>query len=249
MSAQTTLPILAEIGGRTVTRDAVLRWEDRRITAAARKLGVDAPAAGDVVARREAFLQTKLALGSDEIYRRLRRDVVLAGAVATVQARLSSRRRFSAIALRVPGGRTAQFLEYYWECARSNDQAALLRACPDHFVQRIGPDGRHEVLETNGGSPLAAQFFIDYQDLSRVVTPVDPGFAGQLAGVAYTRGVSIGAVRHQFRDTDDGFEARLVVEFPLPTLGHMIDGHRWHLACEFSNWIEAAHRCRGTGHR
>lgn len=31
-------------------------------------------------------------------------------------------------------------------------------------------------------------------------------------------------------------------EFPLPTLRRMVSGHRWHLACEFSNWIEAAFR-------
>ena len=53
-------------------------------------------------------------------------------------------------------------------------------------------------------------------------------------------GVAIGGVRHQFRDTTDGFHARLTVEFPMPTIGRMVKGHRWHLACEFSNWIEAA---------
>ncbi|GAY15156.1 hypothetical protein [Mycobacterium sp. shizuoka-1] len=224
-----------------VARDAVLRWEDRRITAAAKKLGVRAPSSGDVSDRREAFLWEKLALGTDEIHRRLRREAALAGAVAKAEARLSRRRRFSVTDLYVPAGSAARFVEFYWDLVRRNDEVELLRAHPDHFVQRIGPDGRHEVLETNGGSPLAAWFFIDYEDLSKVVTPVDPAFPGQLAGVAYADGVAVGAVRHQFRDTDGGFHARLVVEFPLLTLGHMVAGHRWHLACEFSNWIEAAH--------
>lgn len=241
MAAPTkTLPIVADLHGRRFTREAVLRWEDRRIAAAARKLGVPAPAAGDVAERRQEFLQTKLELGYDEIHRRLRRDAALAGAIGKAEARLSARRRFSVTDLYVPGGSTAQFVEFYWHCVRTNDEAELLRACPDHFVQRIGADGRHEVLETNGGSPLAALFFIDYEDLSHVVTPVDPAFPGQLAGVAYADGVPIGAVRHQLRDTAEGLHARLVVEFPLPTLGHMVAGHRWHLACEFSNWIESA---------
>ena len=240
MVATKTLPIISEIRGLRVTRDAVLRWEDHRITAAARKLGVNAPTRGDVAERREAFLQTKLELGNEEIRRRLRRDAVLAGLVAKTQARVSARRRFSVTDLHVPGGSAAQFVDFYRDCVHRDDEAELLRACPDHFVQRIGADGRHEVLETNGGSPLAAWFFIDYKDLSHVVTPVDPTFPGQLAGVAYADGVPIGAVRHQFRDTADGFHARLVVEFPLPTLPHMIAGHRWHLACEFSNWIESA---------
>lgn len=240
MPATTPLPIITEIRGRTVTRDAVLRYEDRRITAAAKKLGVSAPIGGDVAERREAFLETKLELGSDEIHRLLRRDATIAGAIAKVQSRLSGRRRFSVTDLYVPAGSATQFVEFYWDCVRRNDEAELLRACPDHFVQRIGADGRHEVLETNGGSPLAALFFIDYEDLSHVVTPVDRAFPGQLAGVAYADGIPIGAVRHQFRDTADGFHARLTVEFPLPTLGRMVAGHRWHLACEFSNWIESA---------
>ena len=117
----------------------------------------------------------------------------------------------------------------------------MLRACPDHFVIRTRSDGRQEVLETNGGSPLAALFYIDYDDVSSLVTPADARFPHQLAGVARaSAGVAIGGVRHQFRDIEDGFHARLTVEFPLPTLGRMITGHRWHLACEFSNWIEVA---------
>ena len=53
-------------------------------------------------------------------------------------------------------------------------------------------------------------------------------------------GVPIGGVRHLFRDEPNGFRARLTVEFPLTMPSYMIRQHRWHLACEFSNWIEAA---------
>ena len=53
-------------------------------------------------------------------------------------------------------------------------------------------------------------------------------------------GLAIGGVRHEFRDEPGGFHARLCVEFPLLTVPHLLDQHRWHLACEFSNWIEAA---------
>jgi hypothetical protein len=34
----------------------------------------------------------------------------------------------------------------------------------------------------------------------------------------------------------------LAVEFPAMTPGWMIRQHQWHLACEFTNWIEAV-RC------
>ena len=54
MSTNITLPILSEIRGRKVTRDEVLRYEDRRIAAAAKKLGVPAPTRGDVDERRKS---------------------------------------------------------------------------------------------------------------------------------------------------------------------------------------------------
>jgi hypothetical protein len=53
-------------------------------------------------------------------------------------------------------------------------------------------------------------------------------------------GAPIGGVGHLFRDEPSGFHVRLTVEFPASTPSLMIRRHQWHLACEFSNWIEAA---------
>jgi hypothetical protein len=65
----------------------------------------------------------------------------------------------------------------------------------------------------------------------------------QVAGAArLDDGLAIGGVRHQFRDEGHGFRPLLTVEFPALTLPTIISGHRWHLAIEFSNWIEAAMR-------
>jgi hypothetical protein len=73
------------------------------------------------------------------------------------------------------------------------------------------------------------------------VTPRDHAFPVEASGVARTGGeLAIGGVRHKFRDEADGFRARLCVEFPWLTAPYLIAQHRWHLACEFSNWIEAA---------
>jgi hypothetical protein len=236
-----TPPITAELHGETIARHQVLDWEDRRITAAARKLGVQAPAGGNVAKRRDVLLQAKLTLGPEEIATRLSRDIRLAKFVAKAGARVSGRRRVSVVDLHVNGGSAAQFVDAFDGWTAASDEAAMLRACPDHFVIRTRGDGRQEVLETTGESPLATMFFVDYENVTSLVTPIDPKFSHQVAGVARTSdGVPIGGVRHQFRDTDDGFHARLTVEFPMPTLARMIEGHRWHLACEFSNWIEAA---------
>lgn len=143
--------------------------------------------------------------------------------------------------LSVDGGTAEQFVEASDLWSETSDEAAMLQACPDHYVIRTLGDGRQDVLERTGGSPLPSLFFIDYDDISSLVTPADPQFPHQIAGVARTSdGVAIGGVRHQFRNTHNGFHARLTVEFPLPTLGRMVAGHRWQLVCEFSNWIEAA---------
>ncbi|MFF2549738.1 hypothetical protein ACFVUS_02015 [Nocardia sp. NPDC058058] len=240
MSELRAVRIVASIGGRHVERAEVLAWEDRRIDAAARKLGVPAPASGNVDERREELLRIKLGLGADEVRARLARDARWADRIALTQARISRRRRRSVVDLRVSTGTAAEFVTWFEAAAGSGDPIAMLRACPDHFDFGVDDRGQR-VLETTGGSPLASAFFVDYTEVSSLATVPDNAFPHQVAGVARSRnGSPIGGVRHQFRDTPDGFHARLTVEFPLPTLPTMIAAHRWHLACEFSNWIEAA---------
>ncbi|BBX07728.1 hypothetical protein [Mycolicibacterium aichiense] len=234
------LAIVASINGKKFPRADVLAWEDKRIDAAAKKIGVVPPSPGEVAARREEFVQIKQALGNDELHRRLARSATIADRMATAQASLTDRRRLCMTELFVPGGSAEQFTAWFNDITFSSNEYEMVRACPDHFVLRF-VGGKQEVLETNGGSPLTALFDIDYDDISSITTPVDPAFPYRLDGVAIgSNGKPIGSVRHQFRDTPAGVHGRLLVEFPLPMIGTVIRGHRWHLACEFSNWIEAA---------
>lgn len=235
------ITIGAVIAGRAVSRDEVLAWEAERLPKAARKIGLTVPA-GDLARQRAAFTDSKLALGPDEIRRRLARDIRLAAAVARGSTRLSfGRRTTSACDLHVTGGSAGAFVDWFTDTGRDDYARSMIAANPDHFLIDTAPDGRQEVIETTGGSPLATQFFVDYNDTSPLVTPRDPAFPVEAAGVARTdRGLAIGGVRHEFRDEGDGFLARLCVEFPRLTAPSMIAAHRWHLACEFSNWIEAA---------
>jgi hypothetical protein len=53
-------------------------------------------------------------------------------------------------------------------------------------------------------------------------------------------GTLIGGIRHQFRDEGDGVRALLTVELPWLIGPIAPAAHRWHLACEFSTWLEAA---------
>lgn len=46
-----------------------------------------------------------------------------------------------------------------------------------------------------------------------------------------------GGVKHQFKETEDGFKVRLVAEFPTICPTGMVKEHQMHLACEFSYWF------------
>ncbi len=117
----------------------------------------------------------------------------------------------------------------------------MIAALPEHYLIATDPSGRQEVIETNGGSPMAARFFIDYNDLSSLRSQPDSTYPIAVVGVARSpNGAAIGGVRHQFRNEGDGFRAKLTVEFPSLIMPSVVTGHRWHLACEFSNWIRAA---------
>ncbi|MCX8561005.1 hypothetical protein OS122_08920 [Mycolicibacterium mucogenicum] len=236
-----TLTLDAVIAGRAVSRDEVLAWEAKRLPRAARKIGLAVPV-GDLARQRTAFADTKLALGADDVRRRLARDVRASGVVARGLTALSFGRRATSVCdLHVTGGNAGAFVDWFTDAGRDDYARSMIAANPDHFLIDTAPDGRQEVIEATGGSPLATQFFIDYDDTSPLVTPRDPAFPVEAAGVARTgAGLAIGGVRHEFRDEANGFHARLCIEFPWLTAPYLIAQHRWHLACEFSNWIEAA---------
>lgn len=240
------LTVAAVIAGRAVSRAEVLAWEARRLPRAARKIGLAVPA-GDLDRQRAAFTDSKLALGADEIRRRLARDIALAGVAGRATTRLSFGRRSTSVCdLHVTGGNARAFVDWFTDDGRHDYARSMIAANPDHFLIDTAPDGRQEVIETTGGSPLAMQFFVDYDDTSPLVTPRDQAFPIEAAGVARTEGgLAIGGVRHEFRDVAGGFHARLCVEFPWLTAPYLIAQHRWHLACEFGNWIEAAFAANG----
>ncbi len=116
----------------------------------------------------------------------------------------------------------------------------MLIACPDHYVLETQPNCLQYVLETTGGSPLASQFDIDYTNASNNPVPLDPELSVRVGGMAMdTEQRTIGYAYHQFgNQPSGGFRGRLSVAFPLTSPWFMISGHQWHLACEFSNWIE-----------
>ncbi len=236
-----TRSITTIINGQSIPRQRVLDWEMKRARHVLHKLGVQ-PASTDLATLHQQLLAYKQQLGTDQILKILRWDLALSTPAAILTAQLSfGARRFSMIELVVSDGSAEHFVDWFNARGRSNDEAAMLAATPDHYVIRTDAHGTQEVVETNGGSPLAARFFIDYQDLSSLRSPIDPAYPLQIAGVARAaNGTPIGSVRHQFRNEGSGFRARLLVEFPLLIIPTVVSGHQWHLASEFTRWIEAA---------
>ncbi|MFT3863718.1 MAG: hypothetical protein QM729_05540 [Solirubrobacterales bacterium] len=237
-----TLDITASIGGRGVPRAEVLEWEAARAAAVFEKLELgEAPA--DVATARQALVAKKLELGHEELERRLAREVAMATCSSRVMTAFSrGRRRPLTVEMRGFGGRAELMPAFYKAAMEAGDEAPLLAASPDHYVLDRRPDGIQQVIEATGGSPLASRIFLDENEAGPIDTPADPDFPVQWVAIGRPRlgGPPAGALRHQFRDEPDGFRARLTIEFPHLTPTRFLRAHAWHLACEFSNWIEMA---------
>ncbi|BBX35641.1 hypothetical protein MMAG44476_00050 [Mycolicibacterium mageritense DSM 44476 = CIP 104973] len=251
-----TLAIEAIIDGRPVSRTDVHRWESRRAEAVLKKFAsrlgsralteilddpIDSIRAADLATRRSALLAVKSRLGHPGIYAMLRHEIALSERAARLAVAASrGRQRHSVIELTAPGCSAGAFAEWFDALTTNNDEAAMLDACPDHYLLRGLPDGRQEVVETTGGSPMATRFLVDYSAPEAVHVPVHADYPVQIAGQAVLDdGLVIGGVRHQFRDADGRMTALLTVAFPDRFPTPMVAAHRWHLATEFSNWIEA----------
>lgn len=246
------------IDGRAVSRADVERWEARRAKAVLQKFGsrlgsravaeilpdVDLKAVVDagLATQRDVLCALKSGLGHAGIYAMLRRELAVSERTARLAVAGSrGRKTYSTTRLVVDGVYAAQFGAWFDGLTATNDEDAMVRACPDHYLLRGLPDGRQEVVETTGGSPAATRFLVDYAAAASVSVPVKPDYPVQIAGCAVLDdGLVIGGVRHQFRDRDGAMEALLTVEFPGLFPGHMVAAHRWHLAVEFGNWITAS---------
>lgn len=241
-----TLDIATHMHGRRIARGEVLAWEARRAAVVAKKLGVVARAA-DVATLRRVVVERKLELGHAGLERLLDRELRWSARIGRLGAIVSGRRRRACTIELTSGTGAAEMVpRWYHDAITTNDEVPLLAACPDHYISRMHPDGAQEVIETTGGAPLAVRMFFDSSDLTTLTTAADGAFPVQWAGVARSAdGLALGGIRHQFRDERAGFHVRLTVEFPLTTPAYMIVAHQWHLACEFSNWIEQANTADG----
>ncbi|MFF0545976.1 hypothetical protein ACFYTF_24355 [Nocardia thailandica] len=246
------------IDGSAVDQARVVEWERRRLSVAAARLREDyagvlvgeldsllarlAVAVDDIPAARSALARARVLIGPDGLRELLAGELVASAAAARAGVAASGGRWQYAITEIASDRGTAQgFLDWFDRARVTDDRAVWTDACPDHYVIATLPDGRQEVVEVTGGAVLASQFFVDYADRAGVMVPADPAYPLTVAGVAsLSDGFVIGGVRHQFRDEPGGgFRARLQVAFPSALPEFSVAEHRWHLACEFGNWISA----------
>lgn len=244
------------IGGVQVPRQKVLEWEARRLQVVAARLRHNLPGAvakeldalilrpalatTNVVRDRQMLADVKMRLGEAEMRKLMAGDLALSNPTAVLTA-APKKWAISTATVRSDRGTAAGFASWFDKRRTRNDVRAMLVACPDHYVIKTRTGGKQEVIEVTGGAVLASRFLVDYADTAEVPIPVATGFGTQVAGCARNdQGVMIGAVRHQFRHhPGGGFTAKLGVAFPVLLPPWCAPEHRWHLACEFGNWITA----------
>lgn len=97
------------------------------------------------------------------------------------------------------------------------------------------------MCEAVGGSPLASEFTICFGNTQEITIPLRQDLPHRIEGVSVlASGLCIGGARHQFQETPTGLHGFLCIDFPRHTPPAITNGHKWHLAIEFSNWVEAA---------
>lgn len=233
------IEIRAVIDGRVVSREEIRKCEAERCYVAARKLKVEA--GDDIAVLRRNILARKLEVGKEGLSKLTARECRLASLLVDRFVRKSEGRYvLSGIDIYAKGISGGEFVTWFEKQAEKNNTAAMLQAHPEHYIIENHPDGSQEVCETNGGSPFAASFTIFFNDTASINIPLLPGHPYRIEGVSKANGRRIGAARHQFQDTEEGLHGHLCIEFPEKTMKKVVDGHKWHLAIEFANWIEAS---------
>lgn len=248
--------IVIFINSQRVPSEQIDKWELNRLAHEYRflkKVGIkfdknfpDLLNPTNLTQARTAMARAKAAYPPETFRKILRRKIAVGNSASRLAATLSrGKRKFSITELLVPESRltAGEVMAAIQEIMLVNSPEHLqvnLSATPDHFVL-LSPDTNvQEVLEITGGSPLPNRFFAHYGDEKGLKSTFDPHFVAQAAGTARLgNGTIIGGVRHQIKPEGKGFRFRALIEFPSILPNYMIHQHQLHLACEFSNWINA----------
>ncbi|MER7671719.1 hypothetical protein ABTY61_25125 [Kitasatospora sp. NPDC096128] len=200
--------------------EAVLTWELDRARAALRLL--------------------KQRLGDDRMRELLTPDTTAADAALTTWAHASQGRWRTAVTeLTATGIDADRFLTWWQGRLQAGDRTALLAANPEHYLADSTGD-RVEIIETLGTTPT--RFLLHFHDDVPITAPDHATFPTRIGATGtLADGTEVLRVMHEFADTPTGLRIRLTVQFPEAAPDLLPTGHQWHFACEFTNWLQAAH--------
>ncbi len=250
------LVLTANLAGTTVDRQQVLVWEARRLQVVATRMSGNLVASriedltalilrpaedtSNIAQERQLLADAKIKAGDEAMKRLVASDLLISGPAMDLAATVPGYST-SQIDIFSNQGTAEGFASWFVDHAITlDDERSMLVACPDHYVIRTAaPDGQN-VYEETGGALLVSNFIVNYADAAGLPIVAEPDFPVRLAGAASSaNGTVVGGVNHRFKNLDQGFQARVAVFFPAALPFWFVTEHRWHLACEFSNWITA----------
>ena len=249
------LTLTAFIDGEAVSRAEVLTWEARRLQVVAKRMSNNLPAAimadlealilrpalstANIAQEREQLADAKLLAGDEQMQALVAGDLLLSDQASELAA-MPGQWAVSQIEIESSLGTAEGFADWFSRALARDDERAMLVACPDHYLIRSQGTQGQNVIEETGGALVVSHFVVDYTKPADLPYAIDPEFPVRLTGPAMNEaGTQIGGVCHQFRNLEQGFRLRPAVFFPAMLPFWTISEHRWHLACEFENWVTA----------
>lgn len=235
--------IEVQIDGKYISPTELDNWIIKRIRHVEQQLDFEPMEETNAEDMLALLTKEKLALSYDEIYNKLSSNINICNTLTNFMVNLSGGKTKNCVAeIHVVGLDADTFIAEFDRLQTENSAENLavnLSVAPDHYYLGATDDGGFEVIETCGNNPVQSQFFITYGDKDALQSPRETDiYEYESAGIARTADGTIeGGVRHQFAATEDGFIAKLLVEFPTATPNMIIKNHQMHLACEFSHWI------------
>lgn len=229
------------INQKEVSQERIEQWRKKRIHKAAKILNLQLPNTDNMEILDQALLEAKMKLTHEELIQQIGTKLKWSQYLMKWAAKWSKKPRKRAVVTIFASGLTAASFSKWLEklmLEKTNVHKRVnLGACPDHYAMQSHGD-KLEVIETAGNSPLPTQFFLKLGGEAEIEEPRDASYPFQTAGAAsLANGCNIGGIRHQFRDTEKGLEARFCVEFPSLCPDSLVKEHQFHLAAEWSRWI------------
>jgi cyclophilin family peptidyl-prolyl cis-trans isomerase len=247
---QPELKITACFNGRYISRSEMDKWMIHRLRIAEKKLGFKPMPKDKPSVMLEKLTDEKLALSHEDMMKKLGREISICDKVLSLMIKLAHGRTKSCITVMdVEGLDLDTFLKDYEELQTVNSPENLkanIGVSPDHYYLGVNQKNELEVIENCGNNLMVSQFFITYNNEQGLNSSreADTYERQSMGHAVFGSGKIGGGVRHQFRKTPNGFQAKLLVEFPALIPQTIINSHQVHLALEFSNWVKyvATHR-------